>query len=112
MMLSDIFKVKADVVDDQGRYGTFEQFECSYNRVISIVSGGIDSNDLADTVFVVDAWEDGCSPVDTAQEIMENDDIGCLMLEEFLTTRVDAISANHEKYPILSERIRNARSSN
>jgi hypothetical protein len=58
------------------RFGaTIEDFMLMVNGLIQYVTGGFDSEDFADTVFVYDEWRAGENPADTAERIMNGDDI-------------------------------------
>lgn len=66
------------------RYGnTYEEYMVMVNGLIQYVTESFDSEDFADTVFTLDAWEDGVNPADTAEDILMGDDIGAQWLEAF-----------------------------
>lgn len=89
MCLSNHINLDKRIVADL-RYGTSHRaFIVMVNSVIAKVADGLDMSDFADTVFTVDAWEDGESPVDVAEQILQNDTIGEQFLDLYLNPEGD-----------------------
>ena len=61
---------------------TYETFMKQVNAEVEAITGGFDSLDFADTVFTRDAWKEDASPLEVAEEILENDTIGAQFLRE------------------------------
>ena len=56
---------------------SYKDFMKEVDSIIASRLGWLTSSDLADTVFTVDRFNDGCSAEEVADEIMEGDDIAC-----------------------------------
>lgn len=66
------------------RYGKdYEEFMGMVDGLIRYVTEDYDSEDFADTFFKVDRWKDGENPADTAEEILNGDEVGHQWLEAF-----------------------------
>ena len=68
--LAERFTVKPAAMDCE-RYGhTIDQYLAMVDHIL-LRTCGLTSADLPDVVSVVDNWEDGVHPGDTAQEILD-----------------------------------------
>jgi len=62
---------------------TYEDYMSQVDKEIQRLSGGAIAShtDLRDSVFTYDYYRDDVSPEETATEILQNDDIGAMILE-------------------------------
>ena len=63
--------------------GTYEEYMNAVDLEIQRLSHSVISShlDLRDSVFTYDYYEDNVPPTETALEILQNDDIGAMILE-------------------------------
>lgn len=63
--------------------GTYDEYMNQVDLEIQRLSAGAISSytDLRDSVFTYDYYQDNVSPTETALEILQNDDIGAMILE-------------------------------
>ena len=62
---------------------TYAEYMAAVDLEIQRLSNGAISShtDLRDSVFTFDHYQAGVSPIETATEILEGDDIGAMILE-------------------------------